>query len=187
MGQWLDWLQTGLPGQIGMTKAPGQQRPLAEDLKLLVDSKCHVLVTLLKDYPHDTSRLRSDLLKHVTGNSLDRVREAGMESLWFQVPDLEPPESMVDAQALVSQILLRCRDGKNVVLHCLAGQGRTGTLAACCLVALGWPAVPAIAHVRHVREGTIHNSRQEGFVVAFHQFLMKPNIEAANRIIEQTK
>ncbi|NEP83332.1 MAG: hypothetical protein F6K39_37480, partial [Okeania sp. SIO3B3] len=54
---------------------------------------------------------------------------------------------------------------------CQAGLGRTGTVAACCLVALGYSAVEAIALVRQTRQYTIETKQQENFVFRFAQEL----------------
>ena len=40
------------------------------------------------------------------------------------------------------------RGGEGVVVHCVGGTGRTGTVVACTLRALGWSADEAIAAVR---------------------------------------
>ncbi len=52
-------------------------------------------------------------------------------------------------------------------MHCLAGLGRTGTIAACCLVASGRSPADAIRAVRAARPGSVQNPAQEAFVVAF--------------------
>jgi protein-tyrosine phosphatase len=59
------------------------------------------------------------------------------------------------------------RAGRVVVTHCLAGFGRTGTIAACCLVDRGRGAAEAITIVRAARPGSLQNSAQECFVSGF--------------------
>jgi protein-tyrosine phosphatase len=50
----------------------------------------------------------------------------------------------------------------------MGGVGRTGTVAACALVAAGWDASSAIAEVRRVRHPTaVETAEQEAFVEAF--------------------
>ena len=62
------------------------------------------------------------------------------------------------------------REGKNVVVYCRGGLGRTGTVAGCVLVALRrHTAEDAIKTVRKARKGTIQAHEQEEFVRRFEE------------------
>jgi protein-tyrosine phosphatase len=54
-----------------------------------------------------------------------------------------------------------------VVVHCWGGLGRSGTIAAACLVARGAGAEEAIAAVRAARPGAVQTAAQELFVADF--------------------
>jgi len=54
---------------------------------------------------------------------------------------------------------------EDVVIHCLAGLGRSGTVAARVLVELGAGPAEAIAEVRSARPGAIQNREQERYVL----------------------
>ena len=56
------------------------------------------------------------------------------------------------------------RDGGRVLLHCRAGLGRTGMIAARLLVELGTPPDAAIVSVRAARTGAIETRAQERHV-----------------------
>lgn len=58
----------------------------------------------------------------------------------------------------------RLARGERVVLHCMGGLGRTGTLAARLLVEFGVPPEDAIGRVREARPGAIENVGQEEYV-----------------------
>ncbi len=59
-----------------------------------------------------------------------------------------------------------------MIVHCRGGQGRTGTLAACVLVALGHSSDEAIRIVRRARGGAVEDhTGQEGYIRRFEEKL----------------
>ncbi|HHN47280.1 MAG TPA: hypothetical protein ENN09_07545 [Planctomycetes bacterium] len=66
--------------------------------------------------------------------------------------------------------------GRALLLHCTAGVGRTGTMAAALLVAeAGMNSREAIGRVRSVRPGAIETREQERFVLRFAEKLARKN------------
>ena len=60
------------------------------------------------------------------------------------------------------------RDTADVAVACMGGVGRTGTVAACALVAAGWEPAAAIARVREVRHPlAVETEAQERFVQTY--------------------
>jgi ADP-ribosyl-[dinitrogen reductase] hydrolase len=55
--------------------------------------------------------------------------------------------------------------GENVIVHCWAGLGRTGTIAARLLVESGMEPAAAILRVRDARPGAIQTRKQEKYVL----------------------
>lgn len=159
----------GLPGRLGLTAAPGRWWPgrgldsetlLARDLVRLRERyRASTLVTLMEE-----PELRARGLERL----LEEARRAGLESLWFPVPDMGAPTSVEAARELVARILERMGRRETVVVHCLGGLGRSGTIAACVLTALGLPPDRALGLVRRARPGSVQTEEQEAFVAAFH-------------------
>ncbi|MFT3912602.1 MAG: tyrosine-protein phosphatase [Anaeromyxobacteraceae bacterium] len=113
-------------------------------------------MTLLE--PHETSKLgRIDLA----------ARKAGLRWRHFPIPDVHIPASVPDTGRLVSDLLRALGKGETVVIHCWGGLGRTGTIAACILVAAGSKPDEAIRHVRAARPGALEVPSQEAFVNEF--------------------
>jgi protein-tyrosine phosphatase len=161
-----------LPGRIGMTLAPGKchpgmhflwQRDLEKDLiRLQQEYSTHLLVTLLE---------AEEMPKLKIPNLIDRVKAHGMQSCWFPIPDFSTPDSMSELQQLIEKILTAVETEQTVVIHCKGGLGRSGLVAASCLVALGHSPETAFALVRQARPGSVETASQEAYVHQLAKFL----------------
>ena len=158
----------GLPGRLGLTIAPGKWRPgldsasdtlVRDDLLRLRDFHgAKVLVTLLEKFE----------MKRLAIPELLSVAEGlGIRSVWFPIPDVSVPSDLVATADLVDEILASMSRGNTVVVHCRGGLGRSGTIAACCLVTRGRPPADAIRLVRKARPGAVEAESQEEFVNRF--------------------
>jgi protein-tyrosine phosphatase len=63
----------------------------------------------------------------------------GIELLSFPIPDGGVPASVREAVGLVETLVSRLRRDVGVGVHCHAGIGRSGLMAACVLLRLGVP------------------------------------------------
>ncbi len=85
-------------------------------------------------------------LTHRYDGYLRWLRGGDARAWWHPVHDLAAPPVDV-AVALVDRIDAHLRAGGPVVVHCAAGIGRAGTVAAAVLVRAGRPVAEAVAHV----------------------------------------
>lgn len=163
--------EVGTPGRLGMTFAPGMwagsvggrwERDLAADMRALAeDYETDVLVSLMEKHEYHGYQI-PDLL--------EQDSFGGIEILRFAIKDMDVPQEAESErfQAFVQDVVQRLEQGQNVVVHCRGGLGRTGTLAACVLVALDrHTAGEAIGAVREARKGTVQTREQEDFVRLF--------------------
>ena len=171
---WLEPAQLGdtLPGRLGLTILPGKrgtsfrypgrvyQRDLDHDFALLREVGVERLILLVED---EELRRWSDL------GIVERGRAAGVSVLRHPLRDGSAPGSIDEMETILSEVL-EARAASNVAVACMGGVGRTGTVAACALVAGGMTPEEAIATVREVRHPTaVETSEQERFVRSFAQ------------------
>jgi protein-tyrosine phosphatase len=71
-------------------------------------------------------------------------------AVWHPVPDLHAP-TLDETLALIDDLRRRIQDGEHVVLHCGAGIGRAGTIAAALLMRTGLSLDEALARVASSR------------------------------------
>jgi protein-tyrosine phosphatase len=165
--------EVGTPGWLGMTFAPGMwagsvrgrwERDLAADMRALEEEyETDILVSLMEKHEYRGYQIPE---------LLERDKFGGIEILRFAIEDMGVPQEAESEgfEAFVRDVVQRLGQGQNVVVHCRGGLGRTGTLAACVLVALGrYSADEAIATVREARKGTVQTREQEDFVCLFEE------------------
>ena len=82
----------------------------------------------------------------------------------FGVPDAP---ALALLPGLLDELKHSLTSGKSVLLHCFAGLGRAGTVAALLLIELGLDGQEAIEHVRHYRPGAIESQVQEALIMGW--------------------
>jgi ADP-ribosyl-[dinitrogen reductase] hydrolase len=156
------------PGRIGMTLCPGKQqhwglsghwaRDLDADLRVIAESGARTLVSLIED--HEFKSLKVESLG-------EQAQRLGLEWLHLPIVDRGLPDSGFEQhwrEWAGERLRQRLKAGELVVLHCMGGLGRTGTLAARLLIELGESPASAIGRVRAARRGTIETDGQEDYV-----------------------
>ena len=164
-----------LPGRLGLTQAPGTwdgdvlpnvklgNARVATDLLALASAHgVHALLTLQE---------QDEMVEWGLEGILEGAAALGLESLWLPIPDGRAPESPGDVEATVDRVVELLVAGKTVAIHCLAGLGRSGTVAAAVLVRLGVRPGTAIARLRMARPGAIQTTEQVQFIWDYARFV----------------
>ncbi len=155
-GDWISWLQhPRFAGAIGLTRLPGLWlRSLTDDLATIRASGASSLITLTQ---------AGELRWAGRGDFGAAVARAALT--WYHLPirDLGVPDAAFeDAWRTVGPRLRReLESGHRLVIHCYAGLGRAGLVAARLLIEFGEPPERAIDLVRRVRPGAIQTAEQE--------------------------
>jgi protein-tyrosine phosphatase len=161
----VDWLVSEdgpllkTPGRVALSSCPGRTDvggDVESDVQHLQLLDISVVVSLVTDVEMDyygAVGLRREL------------RAANVHSVQFPIEDTQPPKDLLATQALCRNILGWLEEGKNVLIHCIGGWGRSGTIAAALLTHQGYEADAAIELVREARSPRCVESRaQERFV-----------------------
>lgn len=106
----------------------------------------------------------------LTETALDsKVVDAyGFETLHMPVPDKHAPEpeQIDDLMVFLDEKL---GAGRSVVVHCLGGYGRTGTMLVCYLIHCGAKAEDALTEMRRLRPGSVETEEQESAIFAYEE------------------
>jgi protein-tyrosine phosphatase len=136
----------GLPegsGTLGMTLAPGVKdwnwdRDMKMDMRRLRERwRTDVLVSLIESHEYERYKLEG---------YAEEAEASGIAVEEFPIVDVDiPREEQVEKYAdLVGRIVGFLREGRNTVVHCRGGIGRTGTVVSSVLVGLGHDADDAM-------------------------------------------
>ena len=157
----------GRPGAIGMTLCPGKKDPYAKygawdrdlraDLQAIRDWGATSIVSLMEGFefwllgvPEFEARVSADF-----------------RWLWLPIPDGGVPGEEFERRWAEAgpELHRRLADGERVLIHCRAGLGRTGMIAARLLVETGLTPLQALNAVRRARPGTVETLPQEQYVL----------------------
>ncbi|ASJ00433.1 protein-tyrosine phosphatase family protein [Thermococcus gorgonarius] len=92
--------------------------------------------------------------------SLEEWEKRGVEVLHSPIPDFTAP-SLEQLLEILRWIDARVHEGKRVLIHCMGGLGRSGTVAVAWLIySKGLPLREALRRVRSLRPGAVETYEQ---------------------------
>jgi protein-tyrosine phosphatase len=154
----------GTGGRIGLCACPGlstffgaRARKLEDDMRAIREWGAEGLVTLLE---------KEEMEMLDIGHMPLSAKHHGLWWRHLPIRDMCAPDDAFDATWSMEGEYLRriLNHGGCFVVHCWAGLGRTGTIAARLLVEFGLEPSSAINQVREVRPGAIQSIAQEIYV-----------------------
>ncbi len=123
--------------------------------------KCQVSVVLVL-------ARRKECLERTGIDLIDFYNERGLQVIHLPIQDFGVPRKAAVKRAL-REVIRLANDGHNVVIHCFAGVGRTGTIAACLAGEIfGDSGEEAIRRVRAwIGDGSVETHEQNRFVIEY--------------------
>ena len=162
-----------------MTKIGDAKRKLHGMITGKPDNFSWIIEEKLAGSAIPTSKEEIDWVKQEGVKSIVTIREEPLEDEWIKdinylhvhSNDMGIPE-FSDLVNSVDFIHQRITNEEPVMVHCLAGLGRTGTILACYLIKYeDMTAGDAIEKVRQERHGSIQSFSQEEIIFRFEKFV----------------
>ena len=164
-----------------MTKIGDAKRKLHGMITGKPDNFSWIIEKKLAGSAIPTSKEEVDWLKEEGVKSIVTIREEPLEDEWLDdinylhvhSNDMGVPEfdDLINSVDFLHQ---RITNDEPVMVHCLAGLGRTGTILACYLIKYEqMSADDAIQKVRNERHGSIQSFSQEEIIFRFEKSLKK--------------
>jgi protein-tyrosine phosphatase len=148
----LHWVDSPWPGKLALASRPRGGDWLEEEMAGWRRSGIDTVLSLLTPEEEKDLDLKPE------------AREAkahGMKFASLPIPDRQVPNSESELSAVLDGIDADLSAGKNVVIHCRQGIGRTGLVAACLLVAKGQTPEDAVKTLSSARGNAVPETTEQ--------------------------
>ena len=136
------WIENGTAGRIGVMPRPRGGDWLADEVSSLHASGAEVVVSLLE---------KEEIAELDLGREQELCGSRGLEYISFPIPDRDVPESKQETARLADVLSELSAKGRDIVIHCRQGIGRSSIIAACILTNLGVPVEEAFERITKAR------------------------------------
>lgn len=152
MSTGLYWLRGPWPGKLALAARPRGGDWLTDEVAIWKRAGVNEVLSLLTS----EEELALDLVSEKT-----EVTKQDLEFLSLPIPDRQVPKSEAELAETLAKINRALLEGKNVLVHCRQGVGRTGLVAACLLVKNGMSPGAAVETVSATRGVSIPETAEQ--------------------------
>jgi len=162
----LHWVDGPWPGKLALAARPRGGEWLEDEIASWRGSGVDTVFSLL------TGEEEQDL--DITSERAE-AQAHGMNFLSFPIPDRQVPASEGRFADAIEQLDMELASGKNVVVHCRQGIGRTGLVAACLLLTKGVAPETAVRRLSAARGAAVpETAEQRSWIDHYAESLAMP-------------
>lgn len=148
----LHWVSGPWPGRLALSARPRGGDWLQDEISGWKRSGVDAILSLLTgDEEQDL-----DLVGEAT-----MAKKQGLDFTAFPIPDRQVPKSEAQLRQTLEKINAALLSGRNVVVHCRQGIGRTGLVAACLLIKNGMSPGAAVETITASRGVTVPETAEQ--------------------------
>lgn len=136
------WIDGPWPGRLAVSPRPRGGDWLADEIGSWKRDGIDVVLSLLTHDEEESLDLSAEN---------EAMRIGGLTFLSLPIPDRQTPGSESELTSVLEQLNTPLESGKNVLVHCRQGVGRSGLVAACLLIAAGLDPAVAVNRVSAAR------------------------------------
>ncbi|HEY4960121.1 MAG TPA: protein-tyrosine phosphatase family protein [Terriglobales bacterium] len=148
----LYWITGPWPGKLAMAARPRGGHWLEDEIRDWKNAGVNTVLSLL------TADEEQDL--DLTTESPVIQRE-GLKFLSLPIPDRQVPSSPSQVAPVLDELDAELASGKNAVIHCRQGVGRSGMMAACLLVMRGKDPGSAVRELERARGTSVPETAEQ--------------------------
>jgi len=152
MGTKLHWVDGPWPGKLAVAARPRGGDWLEDEIASWHGAGIDTVLSLLT--PEEEQSL--DLTDEAS-----EVKARGMNFMQLLIPDREVPGSESEVSAVLEQLNDKLASGRNVMIHCRQGIGRSGLVATCLLVTNGLDAKTAVKNISAARGVPVPETKEQ--------------------------
>lgn len=146
------WVHGPWGGKLGVAARPRGGDWLEQEFTKWQDQNIDTVVSLLT--PEEESELSLE-------EEAADARRHGMQFVSIPVEDRQVPKSEKAIESAVQKLDATLSGGRNVLIHCRQGIGRSGLLAACLLIHRGSTAEEAMEELSKVRKTQVPETAEQ--------------------------